>query len=76
MNQVMWETVFNKQFEEFLENQGIDSADRSRIDSLKKHLNIVKRSSCQLMVEVDENWKENLAQVLKEHNLVHKEMSL
>ncbi len=72
MQQVMWETVFNKQFEQILENHGIDSSDLARINSLKERLNIVKRSNCQLMVEVEENWKEKLAQVLKEDNLVRK----
>ena len=72
MQQVIWETVFNEQFEEFLENHGIDSSDLSRINSLKEHLNIARRSSCQLMIEVDENWKEKLARLLKEDNLVRK----
>ena len=72
MQQVMWETVFNAQFEEILENHGIDSSNLTRINYLKEHLNIARRSSCQLMVEVDENWKEKLARLLKEDNLVHK----
>lgn len=72
MKQVMWETVFNTKFEEFLAEHGIESSDFTRINFLKKHLNITRRSSCQLMVEVDENWKEQLARILKEHQSAHK----
>lgn len=72
MQQVIWETVFNKQFEEILETHGIDRSDLTKINSLKEYLNIVRRSSCQLMIEVDENWKENLARILKEDNSVRK----
>lgn len=72
MQQVMWEKVFNEQFEQFLQNHGIDSSDSTRINSLKKHLNITRRASCQIMVEVEENWKEKLARILKENNSAHK----
>ena len=72
MQQVMWETVFNKQFEEFLEKYGIDISDHIRMNSLKQHLNITRKSSCKLMVEVEENWQEKLTQLLKEDNFVRK----
>ena len=72
MQQVMWETVFNEQFEEFLETHGIDRSDAIKIDSLKGQINISRRSSCKLMIEVEDNWKQKLARILKEDNLVHK----
>jgi hypothetical protein len=71
MQQVMWETVFNEQFVEILENHGIDRSDFTKINSLKKQLNISRRSSCQLMIEVEENWKEKLTRLLKKDNSVH-----
>ena len=72
MQQVMWETVFNKQFEEILETHGIDRSDAIKIDSLKGQINISRRSSCKLMIEVEDNWKQKLARLLKEDKLVHK----
>jgi len=72
MQQVMWETVFNEQFEEFLETHGIDRSDAIKIDSLKGQINISRRSSCKLMIEVEDNWKQKLARILKEDKLVHK----
>ena len=45
MQQVMWETVFNEQFEEFLETHGIDRSDAIKIDSLKGQINISRRSN-------------------------------
>lgn len=72
MQQVMWETVFNEQFEEFLETHGIDRSDAIKIDSLKGQINISRRSSCKLMIEVEDNWKQKLARILKEDNSVRK----
>lgn len=72
MQQVIWETVFNKQFEEILETHGIDRSDLIKINYLKKQLNISMRPSCRLMIEVDENWKENLVRILKEDNSARK----
>lgn len=72
MQQVIWETVFNKQFENILDAHGIDKSDIAKIDSLKKQLNLTRRSSCQLMVEVDENWKDRLIQILKNEHSIRK----
>ena len=72
MQQVMWETVFNAQFEEILENHGLDRSDAIKIDSLKGQINISRRSSCKLMIEVEDNWKQKLARILKEDNSVRK----
>jgi hypothetical protein len=65
MHQVMWETVFNKQFEELIESYGLDKSDRERIESLRQNLNFSSRSSCKLMIEVEEDWKEKLIQILE-----------
>jgi hypothetical protein len=71
MQQIIWETVFNRQFEQVLDAVGIDRSDLAKVDSLKKQLNITRRSSCQLIVEVDENWKDKLLQILKNDNSAH-----
>lgn len=65
MQQIMWETILNQQFERFLESHGIDKSDNEKVDFLKKQLNITRRSSCSLLVEVDENWEERLIQLIK-----------
>lgn len=72
MQKIMWETVFTKQLEDILDSHGIDKTDIAKIDSLKKRLNITRRSSCQLMVEVAENWKDKLVQLLEKENYVCK----
>ncbi len=69
MQQILWETVFNKQFENFLDSKGIDKNDVTRVDALKQQLVITRRASCQLMVEVDENWQDQLAKILETENV-------
>ena len=64
MQQIMWETTFNEQFEKILESYGIDKSDKI-IDSLRLHLNFSRRKSCNLLIEVDEDWKTQLARVLE-----------
>jgi hypothetical protein len=68
MLQIMWETVFDKQFENILDSFGIDKTNTTKIDALKKQLIITRRTSCQLMVEVDEDWKDKLIRILENEN--------
>lgn len=65
MYQVFWETEFNKQFEEILRAHGIDPSDLTRVNQLRNQLDIKKGSGCILMIEVEENWKEQLTQLLQ-----------
>ena len=64
MQQIMWETTFNEQFEKILESYGIDKSDKI-IDSLRLHLNFNRRKSCNLLIEVDEDWKTKLTMILE-----------
>jgi hypothetical protein len=65
MHQVMWETVFNQQFEQLLNNYGIDRSDLQRIADLRNQIEIKQGSGCVLMVEVEEGWQEKLIQLLE-----------
>jgi hypothetical protein len=69
MQQIMWETTFNKQFEELLDSYGIDKTNVPKIIALKNKLNITRRASCQLIVEIDEEWKDRLKKILENEEL-------
>lgn len=69
MQQILWETVFNKQFEDLLDSYEIDRKDVAKIMLLKNKLNITRRASCQLMVEIDEDWKDQLKIILENEEL-------
>ena len=70
MQQIMWETTFNKQFEELLDSYGIDKTNVPKVIALKNKLNITRRVSCQLIVEIDEEWKDRLKKILENENLL------
>lgn len=72
MEQIMWETVFEKELQNILESYGIDKEDTQQVDLLKEQLNISRRSSCKLLIEVDENWKERIVQIIKNRNVALK----
>ncbi len=65
MYQVFWETEFNKQFQAVLQAEGIDPSDQTVVNHLRSQLGIEQGSGCVLMVEVEENWKERLIQLLQ-----------
>lgn len=65
MQQVLWETVFEKQFNEILNKYGIDRSDRERVEFLRQQINITKPAGCVLMIEVAEDWKEKLIQIIE-----------
>lgn len=65
MQQILWEKVFNEQFEKILDSHGIDKSDE-RISALKSKLSFNYRKSCRLMIEVDEDWKEKLTKILED----------
>ena len=69
MQQIMWETTFNKQFEELLDSYGIDKTNVPKVIALKNKLNITRRASCQLIVEIDEQWKDRLKKILENEDL-------
>lgn len=66
MQQVLWETVFEKQFNEILNKYGIDKSDHNKVNFLRQQINISKSAGCVLMVEVTEDWKEKLIQIIKQ----------
>lgn len=65
MYQVFWETEFNRQFQAVLQAEGIDPSDQTAVNHLRSQLGIKPGSGCVLMVEVEENWKEKLIQLLQ-----------
>ena len=65
MQQVLWETVFEKQFNEILNKYGIDKSDHNTVNSLRQQINITKSAGCVLMIEVAEDWKEKLIQIIE-----------
>ena len=65
MQQVLWETVFEKQFNEILNKYGIDGTDRQVVNFLRQQINITKSAGCALMIEVAEDWKEKLIQIIE-----------
>jgi hypothetical protein len=66
MQLVLWETVFEKQFNVILNNYGIDKSDHNRVNSLRQQINIRKSAGCVLMIEVTEDWKEKLIQIIEQ----------
>ncbi len=68
MQQILWETVFNRELEQILISHGIDPHDSEIRAQINELLNLTRRASCQLMVEVDEHWKQKLNQFLEERN--------
>ncbi len=69
MQQIMWETVFNREFEKILASHGSNLQDKDKVEALKRRLNFTRRASCQLMIEVDEHWKQRLNQILEDESL-------
>lgn len=65
MQQVLWETVFEKQFNEILDKYGINRSDQQTVDFLRHEINITKPAGCVLMIEVAEDWKEKLIQIIE-----------
>jgi hypothetical protein len=65
MQQVLWETVFEKQFNEILTKYGIGKSDHDRVNFLRQQINITKSAGCVLMMEVAEDWKEKLIQIIE-----------
>ncbi len=65
MQQVLWETVFEKQFNEILNKYGIDKSDQETVNFLRQQINITTSVGCVLMIEVAEDWKEKLIQILE-----------
>lgn len=70
MQQVVWETVFEKQFNEILNKYGIDTSDREKVNFLKQQINITKSPGCVLMIEVAEDWKERLIQIIEQSQVI------
>ncbi|MDZ7264371.1 MAG: hypothetical protein ONB16_07290 [candidate division KSB1 bacterium] len=62
---MFWETEFKKQFEEILHANGIDPSDEAAANHFRSQLDIKKGPGCVLMIEVEENWKEQLTQLLQ-----------
>jgi hypothetical protein len=66
MQQVLWETVFEKQFNEILNKYGIDKSDHDTVNFLRQQINITKSAGCVLMIEVAEDWKERLIRIIEQ----------
>lgn len=68
MQQIFWETDFNRELEQILASHGVDPHDSEIRAKLYELLNLTRRASCQLMVEIDEQWKQKVNQFLEERS--------